>query len=75
MRQQVNYRLPDITIESIDLIVETYGLTKTQTVILAVDRLARDLYPFDDSERAIRAQTEAHLLADNGNETGDIEQA
>lgn len=45
IREQFNVRLPVFTLETIDLICETYGLTKTQVVILAVDRLARDINP------------------------------
>ena len=43
MSQQVNVRLPKLTRDQIDELSETYGLTKTQVVILAVDRLTRAL--------------------------------
>ena len=38
-RQQVNVRLPSISIGQIESIAETHGLTKTQVLILAIDRL------------------------------------
>ena len=44
MSQQLNVRLPELAHEQIKEISEIYGLTKTQTIILAVDRLARALY-------------------------------
>jgi len=44
-REQFNVRLPGMTLEQIDLIAETYGLTKTQVVILAVDRLTSAVDP------------------------------
>lgn len=40
---QFNARLPHLTHTQINGIVETHGLTKTQVIIVAVDRLARDL--------------------------------
>ena len=43
MSQQVNVRLPKITREQIDVLIESYGLTKTQVIILAVDRFASTL--------------------------------
>lgn len=45
---QFNARLPKLTHEQITRLADSYGLTKTQVIILAVDRLARDL----DSESA-----------------------
>jgi len=39
MSQQFNVRLPEYTLEQINAISETRGLTKTQVIILAVDRL------------------------------------
>jgi len=40
---QFNTRLPALTHEQISQITKDYGLTKTQVIIMAVDRLARDL--------------------------------
>lgn len=40
---QFNVRLPSITHQQIDEAVKLHGLTKTQVIIVAVDRLARDL--------------------------------
>ena len=40
---QFNTRLPSLTHEQISQITRDYGLTKTQVVIMAVDRLSRDL--------------------------------
>ncbi len=45
MRTQTNLRLPAVTLDQIDLICETYGLTKTQVMIMAIDRLAHALNP------------------------------
>jgi hypothetical protein len=40
---QFNARLPKLTHTQINTIASEYGLTKTQVIIVAVDRLARDL--------------------------------
>lgn len=40
---QFNARLPQLTHTQIIDLSEAYGLTKTQAIILAVDRLAREL--------------------------------
>jgi hypothetical protein len=40
---QFNARLPQLTHEQINNLTRDYGLTKTQVIILAVDRLAREL--------------------------------
>jgi hypothetical protein len=40
---QFNARLPGITHQQINEVVQLHGLTKTQVIIVAVDRLARDL--------------------------------
>lgn len=40
---QFNARLPQLTHNQINELSEVHGLTKTQVVILAVDRLVRDL--------------------------------
>lgn len=39
---QFNARLPQLTRSQIDELSEVHGLTKTQVVIVAVDRLARE---------------------------------
>ena len=39
MRRQFNVRLPHGTLEQISTLVETTGLTQTQVVIVAIDRL------------------------------------
>lgn len=54
---QFNARLPALTHGQIDELSAAYGLTKTQTIILAVDRLARELHA--DSPQA---QKDAHRL-------------
>lgn len=43
MSKQFNARLPELTHEQIDSLSETHGLTKTQVVILAIDRFVRAL--------------------------------
>ena len=40
---QFNARLPSLTHDQILQITKIYGLTKTQVIIMAVDRLTRDL--------------------------------
>jgi len=54
MNEQFNVRLPGNTWDQIDLLCGTYGLTKTQLTILAIDRLTRDLNPerigFDETQ-------------------------
>jgi hypothetical protein len=40
---QFNARLPLLTHDQITRLADSYGLTKTQVIIVAVDRLARDL--------------------------------
>ena len=40
---QFNARLPQLTHSQINSLAENHGLTKTQVIIIAVDRLARDL--------------------------------
>ncbi len=40
---QFNTRLPQLTHTQINSLSNRYGLTKTQVIIVAVDRLARDL--------------------------------
>lgn len=60
---QMNARVSGLTLDQIDLICSTYGLTKTQVFILAIDRLCRDLNP-DHGD--IRAIAEAEILATEG---------
>lgn len=43
-KTQFNVRLPDYTLEQIDLLRQTYGLTQVQVIVLAIDRLTRDLH-------------------------------
>lgn len=43
MSQQFNIRLPEITHNQIAQMSEVHGLTKTQVIILAVDRLSAAL--------------------------------
>jgi hypothetical protein len=43
MSQQFNVRLPELTHHQITQLSETHGLTKTQVIILAVDRLTNAL--------------------------------
>ena len=43
MSQQFNIRLPELTHQQITKLSETHGLTKTQVIILAVDRLTNAL--------------------------------
>jgi hypothetical protein len=43
MPQQFNARLPELTHEQINTLSKAHGLTKTQVIILAVDRFARAL--------------------------------
>ncbi len=52
MSQQLNVRLPKLAHDQIAEISEIYGLTKTQTIILAVDRLVRALQ--EESTEAAR---------------------
>ena len=49
---QFNARLPQLTHTQINDLVQAYGLTKTQVIIVAVDRLAREL--FAESESAVK---------------------
>ena len=66
MPQQVNVRLPQLTRSQIDDLCNTYGLTKTQVIILSVDRLARALGDADnDAYRNLRRlRTVARILPD-----------
>ena len=51
MSQQFNIRLPSLTHEQINELSQTHGLTKTQVIILAVDRLSRALETESDEAR------------------------
>lgn len=63
MSEQLNVRLPGLTLDTIDLLCETYGLTKTQCIILAVDRLARGLDPVNEAaELCHRNEIDADLI-------------
>lgn len=66
MSQQFNARLPRITHEQIDDLCEAYGLTKTQVIILAVDRLGRELSAEDAAARkdVRRLKTVARIAPD-----------
>ena len=52
MSKQFNTRLPELTHQQIDTLSQAHGLTKTQVVILAVDRFVRDLESALESEEA-----------------------
>lgn len=54
---QFNARLPELTHTQINNLAEIYGLTKTQVIIVAVDRLARDL-----SAESFEAQKDVRML-------------
>ena len=45
---QLNIRIPPLTIQQIDKIVKATGMTKTQIVLLAIDRLTRELTPDEE---------------------------
>jgi hypothetical protein len=63
---QFNARLPHLTHGQIEHLSNAYGLTKTQVIILAVDRLDRNLS--DESAEAVkdlrRLKTIARILPD-----------
>ena len=61
---QFNARLPQLTHAQISELSEAYGLTKTQAVILAVDRLTRELKDESpDAEKdARRLRTVARIM-------------
>ena len=52
MSKQFNTRLPELTHQQIETRSQAHGLTKTQVVILAVDRFVRDLESALGSEEA-----------------------
>lgn len=54
---QFNARLPSLTHDQISQISNTYGLTKTQVIIMAVDRLSRDL-----AAESVEAQKDVKML-------------
>ena len=60
---QFNARLPQITHNQINNLVAAHGLTKTQVIIVAVDRLARDLgaKSFEASKDIRRLKTVARI--------------
>ena len=61
--QQLNVRLPKLAHDQIDELSEVYGLTKTQVIILAVDRLTRALAAESEEARkdARRLKTVARI--------------
>ena len=66
MSQQFNVRLPEITHNQIAQISETHGLTKTQVIILAVDRLTGALTDQDQQAQheLRRLKTVARIAPD-----------
>jgi hypothetical protein len=55
MSKQFNTRLPKLTHEQIDALSQAHGLTKTQVIILAVDRFVRALEGgVEEAEKDIR---------------------
>ena len=54
---QFNARLPQLTHAQINELSDAFGLTKTQTIILAVDRLSRELHA-----RSAEAERDARRL-------------
>jgi hypothetical protein len=61
--------LPGITLDNIDLIAETYGLTKTQVFVLAIERLTADLHPERGNRQAMR---EAYRRAKNNKHANPV---
>ena len=61
---QFNARLPQLTHTQINDLVQAYGLTKTQVIIVAVDRLAREL--FAESESAVGVKNGESIRFDQG---------
>jgi hypothetical protein len=61
MTKQLNARLPELSHDQIDELCEEYGLTKTQILILAIDRLHRDLLP-DEFRMGELTTTELALI-------------
>lgn len=39
--QQKNFRLPTITLDQLKALIERTGMTETQVIIIAIDRLAQ----------------------------------
>ncbi len=74
MPQDKHLSLPEITIDQLENICDLYGLSDVQAVILAVDRLSRNLNPRDRTQEARNAQLEAYMLANDGDESGSVEQ-
>lgn len=54
---QFNARLPQLTHSQINELAETHGMTKTQVIIVAVDRLSRDL-----ASASLAAQKDVRML-------------
>ncbi len=66
MSQQFNVRLPEITHNQIAQISDLHGLTKTQVIILAVDRLTGALTAQDQQAQheLRRLKTVARIAPD-----------
>ncbi|NLE43714.1 MAG: hypothetical protein GX620_03235 [Chloroflexi bacterium] len=43
MREQLNVRIPTITQDQVEDLCTRLGLTRTQLVIMAIDRMAREM--------------------------------
>ena len=75
MAQQFNVRLPELTLDQIAHISDTHGLTKTQVIILAVDRftaaLAGEGEPAEKSIRRLKTVRRIAPHIDLGQD-GDI---
>ena len=64
MSQQFNIRLPKYSHDQINDLSQTHGLTKTQVVILAVDRLTRALAgESEDAQKDLRRLKTAARVA------------
>lgn len=61
---QFNARLPQLTHSQINNLAVVHGLTKTQVIILAVDRLTRELgaESFEANKDARRLRTVARII-------------
>lgn len=64
MTKQFNSRLPQMSHDQIEQIADEYGLTKTQVLILAIDRLKRQLLP-DDNWMSELSDLEKQLISDH----------
>ena len=66
MSQQVNIRMPKLTRHQIGALCQAYGLTKTQVIILAVDRFNSALAGEDEEtyHDLRRLKTVSRILPD-----------